>query len=60
MKTLKQNKSFDAVKMMRDSRDLISKETQNMSLSELNNYIKQKLAKSNRPKVGDKNRNQAF
>ncbi|MFM1971883.1 MAG: hypothetical protein RL185_565 [Bacteroidota bacterium] len=57
MKTLKQNKSFDAVKMMRDSRDLISKETQNMSLSELNNYIKQKLAKSNRPKVGDKNRN---
>ena len=57
MKTLKQNKSFDAVKMMRDSRDLISKETQNMSLSEKNNYIKQKLAKSNRPKVGDKNRN---
>jgi benzoyl-CoA reductase/2-hydroxyglutaryl-CoA dehydratase subunit BcrC/BadD/HgdB len=57
MKTLKQNKSFDAVKMMRDSRDLISKETQNMSLSELNNYIKQKLAKSKRPKIGDKNKN---
>ncbi len=57
MKTLKQNKPFDAVKMMRDSRDLISKETQHMSLIELNNYIQQKLAKTDKPKVGDKNKN---
>ena len=56
MKTLKQNKTFDAVKMMRDSRDLISKETQNMSLKELNAYIKQKLAKANKPKIGIKSR----
>jgi hypothetical protein len=57
MKTSKQNKTFDAVKMMRDSRDLISKETQNMSLSELNNYINQKLTKANKQKIGVKNRN---
>jgi hypothetical protein len=57
MKTLKQNKPFDAVKMMRDSRDLISKETQHMSLIELNNYIQQKLATTDKPKVGDKNKN---
>ena len=57
MKTSKQNKTFDAVKMMRDSRDLISKETQNMSLIELNNYINQKLAKANKQKIGVKNRN---
>jgi hypothetical protein len=57
MKTSKQNKTFDAVKMMRDSRDLISKETQNMSLSELNNYINQKLTKANKQKIGVKSRN---
>jgi hypothetical protein len=57
MKTSKQNKAFDAVKMMRDSRDLISKETQNMSLSDLNNYINQKLTKANKQKIGVKSRN---
>lgn len=57
MKISKQNKTFDAVKMMRDSRDLISKETQNMSLSELSNYINQKLAKANKQKIGVKNKN---
>lgn len=54
MKTLKPSKSFDAVKMMRDSRDIISKETQNMSLKELTTYINQKLSKSNKPKIGIK------
>ena len=39
-------KQFDAVKMMRDIRDKISSETQNMTFDELKAYIKQKLADS--------------
>ena len=54
MKTNKITKSFDAVKMMRDSRTLISKETKDMNLEQLNNYIQEKLAKSNSPKIGTK------
>ena len=54
MKTNKITKSFDAVKMMRDSRNLISKETKDMNLEQLNNYIQEKLAKSNTPKIGSK------
>jgi hypothetical protein len=43
METTKKEKQFDAVKMMRDIRDKISSETQNMSFYELKAYIKQKL-----------------
>jgi hypothetical protein len=37
-------KTFDAVQMMREIRDKISIETQNMSFDELKAYIKQRLA----------------
>ena len=43
METTKKEKQFDAVKMMRDIRDKISSETQNMTFDELKAYIKQKL-----------------
>ena len=43
MKTTKKEKQFDAVKMMREIRDKISSETQNMTFDELKAYIKQKL-----------------
>jgi len=43
METTKKEKQFDAVKMMRDIRDKISPEIQNMTLEELKVYIKQKL-----------------
>lgn len=42
----KENKSFDAVLMMREIRDRISQETQNMSFEELKAYINKKLAES--------------
>lgn len=44
MKTTKKEKQFDAVKMMRDIRDKITSETQNMTFDELKAYIKQKLS----------------
>lgn len=44
METTKKEKQFDVVKMMRDIRDKISSETQNMTFDELKAYIKQKLA----------------
>ena len=52
METTKKEKQFDAVKMMRDIRDKISSETQNMTLDELKNYIKQKLADDKTKLVG--------
>ena len=52
METTKKEKSFDAVKMMRDTRDKISSETQNMTLDELKNYIKQKLPDDKTKLVG--------
>ena len=39
----KKEKTFDAVKMMRDIRDKISAETQNMTFEQLKEYIKNKL-----------------
>lgn len=45
METTK-TKTFDAVKMMREIRDKISAETQNMSFAELKEYIRKKLAGS--------------
>jgi CO dehydrogenase/acetyl-CoA synthase beta subunit len=43
MTTIKKTNSFDAVKMMREIRDKISAETQNMNVDELKEYIKKKL-----------------
>ena len=40
MKTNKKEKAFDAVKMMREIRDRISSETENMTFEELTEYIK--------------------
>jgi len=45
-------KKFDAVKMMREIRDDISAETQNMSFDELKAYIKKQLAESKTKLVG--------
>jgi len=46
MKTNKTEKSFDAVKMMRDIRDKISEETQNMTFEELKKYIETHIKES--------------
>ena len=40
METTKKEKTFDAVKMMREIRDKISSETQNMTFEELKVFIK--------------------
>ena len=39
METNKKEKTFDAVKMMRDIRDKINSETSNMTFEELKKYI---------------------
>ena len=52
MKTINKEKQFDAVKMMRDIRDKISSDTQNMTFDELKNYIKQQLIDSKSKIVG--------
>ena len=52
MKTNKKEKSFDAVKMMRDIRYKISLETQNMTFDELKAYIKKRLTESKSKLVG--------
>jgi len=54
MKTIKQEKTFDAVKMMREIRTKISEETKNMSFEQLKEYIKLKLAQKNVKLVGKK------
>ncbi len=43
METNKKEKQFDAVKMMREIRDKISSETENMTFEELKAYIKKQL-----------------
>jgi hypothetical protein len=48
MKTIKNKKDFDAVRMMRDIRDKISLEIKDMSFEELRNYIDCKLKKKSR------------
>lgn len=45
-------KTFDAVKMMRDVRDKISEETQSMTLEQLKKYIASKLKNSNLKTIG--------
>jgi hypothetical protein len=52
METTKKEKQFDAVKMMRDIREKISYETQNMTFDELIAYVKQKLADNKTKLVG--------
>jgi hypothetical protein len=52
MEMIKKEKQFDSVKMMRDIRDKISLETQNMNFDELKAYIKQKLAENKAKLVG--------
>ncbi|MBU1373763.1 MAG: hypothetical protein KKG25_15010 [Bacteroidetes bacterium] len=52
METTKKEKTFDSVKMMREIRDKISSETQNMSFAELKEYIKKKLTESQTKLVG--------
>jgi CO dehydrogenase/acetyl-CoA synthase beta subunit len=52
METTKKDKQFDAVNMMRDIRDKISSETQNMTFEELKAYIKQKLSDNKAKLVG--------
>ncbi|MFT3744703.1 MAG: hypothetical protein QM785_10495 [Pyrinomonadaceae bacterium] len=49
---IKKEKAFDAVKMMRDARDLISSETKNMNAEQLKAYIKEKLARRKLQPVG--------
>lgn len=51
MKT-KKEKSFDAVKMMREIRDKISSETQNMTFEELKKYIDSRIKSSGLKPIG--------
>jgi hypothetical protein len=48
----KNTKTFDAVKMMREIRDKISDETQNMTLEQLKKYIADKLRQSHLKAIG--------
>jgi hypothetical protein len=52
METTKKEKTFDAVKMMREIRNKISSETQNMTFEELKIYIKNKIQESKLKPVG--------
>ena len=52
METIKKEKTFDAVKMMRDIRDKVSSETQNMTFAELKEYIQTKIKDSKLKTLG--------
>jgi len=52
MEANKKEKTFDAVKMMREIRDKISEEIQGMKLAELKAYIKVKLTESKMKTIG--------
>lgn len=52
MKTIDKKKTFDAVKMMREVRDKISSETQNMTFSELKEYIEKRMKESKLKPIG--------
>jgi len=52
MEAIKKEKTFDAVKMMREIRDKVSSETQNMSFVELKEYIQNKIKESKVKPVG--------
>ena len=53
METIKKNKNFDTVKMMREIRDRLSIETQDMTFAELKEYIKLKLKQSDLKPLGE-------
>ncbi len=48
----KKTKTFDAVKMMREIRDKINDETQNMTLNQLKKYIADRLKESHLKPIG--------
>ena len=52
METIKKEKTFDAVKMMREIRDKISLETQNMTFAELKEYMQTKIKESKLKPIG--------
>ncbi len=52
METIKKEKTFDAVKMMREIRNKISEETKDMKFEELKAYIQAKLAESKMKPIG--------
>ena len=52
MATKEKTKTFDAVKMMRDARDKISEETQNMNLEQFKKYIADRIQNSNLRTIG--------
>jgi hypothetical protein len=52
METKKKIKKFDAVKMMREIRDKISSETQNMTLEEFKKYIESRIKSSKFRPIG--------
>ena len=52
METKEKVKTFDAVKMMRDIRDKISNDTQNMTLEQLKKYIADRLKNSHLKMIG--------
>jgi hypothetical protein len=52
METKYNEKTFDAVKMMRDVRDKISEETQNMTLEQLKKYLADRLKNSHLKSIG--------
>ncbi|MFN3344479.1 MAG: hypothetical protein ACK412_02390 [Chloroherpetonaceae bacterium] len=49
--TNKREKIFDAVRMMREIRDKISRETQGMTFEELKAYINSQLTETNAKRV---------
>jgi hypothetical protein len=52
METNKKEKSFDAVKMMREIRDKITAETQDMTFQELKKYMENRLKNSGLKPIG--------
>lgn len=54
METTKKEKNFDAVKMMREIRDKITAETQNMTFQELKKYMEIRLKNSGLKPIGSR------
>jgi hypothetical protein len=52
MATTKKEKQFDTVKMMREIRNQISSETQNMTFEELKEYIQKQFTENKTKLVG--------
>ena len=52
METKNTKKTFDAVKIMREAREKITEETQNMTLEQLKKYIAERLQNSRLKTIG--------